>query len=66
MNRKKIDMLAQQILFYSDNKVSPSIATSEASDYFRRKGMGGLFVHRSSLSSIGKKLAYKCLGKRYC
>ena len=64
---KKIELLANQIMFYSDNKVLKAIAVSEAEDYLRRKGFwGSLLVHESSLSSAGKKLAMRCMGKPMC
>lgn len=64
---KKIDLLANQIMFYSDGKVKRAIAVSEAEDYLRRKGViGSFFVHESSLSSAGKKLAMRCMGKPIC
>ena len=64
---KKIDLLTEQILFYSDGKVQRAIAASEAEDYFRRKGIfGSLFVHGSTLSSVGKKLAMRCMGRPIC
>ena len=66
MSKKKINLLSEQIMYYADGTVSPAVATSEAANYLKRKGLSSVFVHNSSLSSIGKKLAYKCMGKRYC
>ncbi|MCQ2535804.1 MAG: hypothetical protein MJ110_02420 [Lachnospiraceae bacterium] len=64
---KKIDLLAEQIMFYSDGKVMQAIAVSEAEDYLRRKGpIGSFFVHESTLSSVGKKLAMRCMGNPIC
>lgn len=63
---KKIDKIADQIIFYSEGKVVRSIAESEAEDYLRRKGLSSIFVHESSLSSIGKKLAMRCMGTPMC
>lgn len=55
-----------EILFYSDNSVTVDMAMREAEDYFRRKGMSSVFVHKTTLSGMGKKLAYKCMGKKVC
>lgn len=64
--KKRIDELKNQILFYADGQISESIAKQEAINYFKRRGIiSNIFVHESSLSSMGKKLAMKCLGTPY-
>lgn len=65
VKREKVEELAKQILFYADNSVTVDMAMREAEDYFRRKRMSSVFVHKSTLSGMGKKLAYKCMGERY-
>lgn len=67
MKAKRINLLANQIMFYSDGTVERAIAVSEAEDFLRRRGFfRSLFVHESSLSSAGKKLAMRCMGKPIC
>lgn len=65
MRKKKINLLTEQILFYAKGQVQRAVAESEAEDYLKRKSFGGLFVHGSSLSSAGKKLAMKCMGRPF-
>ncbi len=65
VRKMKVEELAKQILFYSDNSVTIDMAMREAEDYFRRKGMSSVFVHKSTLSGMGRILAYKCMGKKY-
>ncbi len=60
--KKKIQAIADQIMYFSDGKVLRPIAEAEAEAYLRRSGIGSLFVHGSSISSAGKKLAFKCMG----
>ncbi len=63
---EKIKLIADQIIFYSEGKVIRPVAESEAEDYLRRKGLASVFVHESSYSSVGKKIAMKCMGKPIC
>ena len=63
---EKIQIIADHIVFYSDGKVGRSIAEREAADYLRRKGLSSIFIHEASLSSVGKKLAMRCLGTPMC
>ena len=66
MSRKsKIEALADQIIYYSQGEVTRVIAESEAAAYLKRRGIYSLFVHEGSFSSIGKKLAMKCMGTPY-
>ncbi len=63
--KKKIKAIADEIMHFSDGSILRATAEAEADAFLRRKGFITPFVHSGSFSSIGKKLAFKCMGKPY-
>ncbi len=61
----KIKAIADEIEYFSGGKVHRAVAEAEADAFLKRRGFVNPFVHNGSFSSIGKKLAYKCMGKPY-
>ena len=65
IRRGKIKAIADEIIYFSEGKVKREAAEAESDAFLRRRGFCNPFKHNGSVSSIGKKLAYRCMGKPY-